>query len=157
MYDLGLCELRGSDLPSYGRYVIDYESEYTVYEQIARYIRQRIERGEWGPRRRLPTVAALAEEYGVAKDTVQQAIGYLRDLGIVYTVKKRGSYVKVGSDLVTVVVVEPGMRVIYRAADDVECAEMGLTEGASVAVIERAEGAVEVLPADKVELRGPEV
>ena len=134
--------------------MIDYESEYTVYEQIAAYIRQRIESGEWGPRRRLPTVVHLSQEYGVAKDTVMQALELLRDLGIIYTVKNRGSYVKVGSDLVTVVAVEPGMRVIFRLATDIERLEMELAEGASVAVVERPGGHVEVIPADKVEIRG---
>lgn len=128
-------------------------------EQIAADLRARIEAGEWGPRRRLPTVVHLSQHYGVAKDTVQLALGLLRELGIVYTVRNRGTFVRSGSDLVAIVVVEPGMRVIYRPASETERRDMELPDGAAVAVVERlgrSLSEVEVIPADKVEIRGPE-
>lgn len=124
-------------------------------EQIAAAIRQRIEDGEWRPRRRIPTVVDLSFEYGVAKATVQLAIAHLRDLGVVYTVKNRGTFVKLGADNVTVTALAAGDRSIGRPATEVEVEELALSEGDWVTVIERADGAVEVHPADKLELRGP--
>jgi DNA-binding GntR family transcriptional regulator len=137
--------------------VIDYQSEFTVKEQIAAHIRQRIEAGEWAPRRRLPSVTHLEQQYGVARNTILEALGLLRDLGLIYTVKNRGSFVRAGADFVTQVVVDAGTRIINRPASDVEVAELELPEHGWVTVVERADGPVEVLPADKVEIRGPEV
>ncbi|MEV4473264.1 GntR family transcriptional regulator [Nonomuraea sp. NPDC049504] len=135
--------------------MINYEADSPVYEQIAALLRARIEAGEWAPRQRLPSVTHLEQEYGVARQTVLQALSVLRDLGIVYTVKNRGSFVKVGADFLTVITPEPGVRIIVRQASDSEQRELDLPEGASVVVVERPGGDVQVLPADRVEIRGP--
>lgn len=136
--------------------MIDYESEFTVKEQIAADIRRRIDSGEWQPRRRLPTVVHLSQQYGVAKDTAALALGILRDLGLIYTVKNRGSFVKAGADFVTRIEFEAGIRITNRPAHDTEIADLDLAEHGWVTVVERGSGEIEVLPADKVEIRGPE-
>lgn len=133
--------------------MIDYEGDSPVYEQIAVQLRARIEAGEWGPRRRLPSVTHLEQQYGVARQTVIQALTVLRDLGLIYTVKNRGSFVRAGADFITVVSVDSETRIINRPASEAELAELELPEGAWVTVVERG-GEVEVLPADKVEIRG---
>lgn len=143
-------------MPAYGHHVIDYDAEHTVYQQIADQLRARIEASEWQPRRRLPSVVHLAQEFGVARDTVLRALELLRGLGLIYTVRNRGSFVRAGADFVTPVVVESGVRIINRPATDNELAELELSEGAWVTVVERG-GEVEVLPADRVEIRGPAV
>jgi DNA-binding transcriptional regulator YhcF (GntR family) len=134
--------------------VIDYESEFTVKEQVAADLRRRIADGEWGPRRRLPTVVHLTQQYGVAKDTVALALGMLRDLGVIYTVPNRGSFVRLGADNVTVVTLGPGDRGFIRQPSENERTDLDLGEDVMVLVVERAGGEVEVLPADKVELSG---
>lgn len=136
--------------------MIDPDGEQPVYLQVAALLRQRIESGEWQPRRRLPAVVHLEQEYGVARNTVLKAIKHLRDLGYVYTVPNWGTVVRAGSEHVTVVVMDPGSRGIYRVATAQEQAQLDLDDDAAVFVIERAGGEVEVLPADKVEVRGPE-
>ncbi|MGI5273109.1 GntR family transcriptional regulator [Nonomuraea sp. CA-218870] len=125
-------------------------------QQIVDALRARIDAGEWQPRRRLPSVVHLSQEFGVARDTILRALDVLRDLGLIYTVKNRGSFVKAGADFMTVVTPEPGVRIIARPAREQEIAEMDLPEGGWVMVVERG-GEVEVLPADRVEIRGPEV
>lgn len=125
-------------------------------EQIAAHIRQRIEAGEWAPRRRLPSVTHLEQQYGVARNTILEALGLLRDLGLIYTVKNRGSFVKAGADFITQVVADAGTRIVNRPAHETEIAELELLEHGWVTVVERGDE-VEVLPADKVEIRGPEV
>jgi GntR family transcriptional regulator len=134
--------------------VIDYESEYPVWLQVANAIKRRIEAGDWQPRKRLPTVTDLVHEYGVARNTMVQAIEHLRGTGYVYTVKNRGSFVRYGSDIVTVIHLQPEERVISRPASDDERERLALDDSCWVMVIERAGGEVEVLPADKVEIRG---
>lgn len=134
--------------------MIDYQSEFTVKEQIAADIRQRIEAGEWAPRRRLPSVTHLEQQYGVARNTILEALGLLRDLGLIYTVKNRGSFVRAGADFITQVVADAGTRIVNRPAHETEIAELELPEHGWVTVVERG-GEVEVLPADKVEIRGP--
>jgi DNA-binding GntR family transcriptional regulator len=135
--------------------VIDYESEFTVKEQIAADIRRRIEEGEWGPRKRLPSVTHLEQQYGVARNTMLEALALLRDLGIIYTVKNRGSFVRAGADFVTQIVAEPGTRILNRRANDAERRELDLPEDGWVTVVECG-GEVQHYPADKVEIRGPQ-
>lgn len=127
-----------------------------MYLQVANSIRSRIEAGEWQPRKRLPTVTDLVHEYGVARNTMMQAMEHLRDLGIIYTVRNRGSFVRYGSDLVAVVELRPGARCFSRRATDDERERLELEGEGWVTVIEARDGAIEVHPADKVEIRGPE-
>ena len=53
----------------------------------------RIAKGEWrsGP---LPSVKQLQQEYGVGRDTVLRAIDILREEGLVFTVPRRGTYIR---------------------------------------------------------------
>lgn len=137
----------------YGQYVVDYEADSPVYEQIALLLRARIEQGEWRPRQRLPSVTHLEQQYGVARQTILQAVGLLRDRGLVYTVKNRGSFVRAGADFITHIAVDSKTRIINRRASESERGELDLADDGWVTVVERG-GDVEVLPADKVEIRG---
>lgn len=138
-------------MSTYRRTVIDYEADTTVYQQIATDLRQRIAAGEWGPRRRLPSVTHLGQHYGVARQTVLQALAVLRDLGIVYTVKNRGSFVRAVA--VTSVAPVPGLRILARMPTSAEREELELGEGVPVLVVEYGDGRVEVLPGDSAEVR----
>jgi GntR family transcriptional regulator len=71
---------------------VDHGSPEPAYLQLAGILRARIKAGEWqsGP---LPSGPALEQEYGVGRDTVLRAISILRDEGLVFTVKRRGTYV----------------------------------------------------------------
>lgn len=135
--------------------MIDPKGEQPVYLQVAAELRARIESGEWPPRRRLPPVVALEHEYGVARNTVLKAIKHLRETGYVYTVPNWGTVVKAGADHIIVVVMESGSRAIVREASGKEREQLDLHEGAHVLSVEHG-GEVEVFPADKVEIRGPE-
>ena len=72
--------------------VIDPESADWPRQQAARIIRERIEAGELGPK--LPSIMALAEEIGVAPNTVAKALKILKAEGLVYGVPGRGTFVK---------------------------------------------------------------
>jgi len=55
-------------------------------------LRKRIERGEWQADDRLPSVAALANHYGVARRTVTRALETLADDGLVIIVRSWGTF-----------------------------------------------------------------
>ena len=64
-----------------------------LYEQVAAILRGRIAAGEWsrGP---LPSNRALQETYDVGEYVVTHAIRLLEDEGLVFTVPRRGIYVR---------------------------------------------------------------
>ncbi|HEV7897832.1 MAG TPA: GntR family transcriptional regulator [Planosporangium sp.] len=64
------------------------------HRQISAQLRARIHRGEWAPGERLPSIPAIAEMYGVAKQTVQRAIDQLRVEGLLITKPGSGTYVR---------------------------------------------------------------
>jgi DNA-binding GntR family transcriptional regulator len=64
-----------------------------LYQEIGEEIAQRIRQQEFLPNRAIPSEKALMKHYGVAKVTVRQAVGFLRDQGYVFTVPHRGTYV----------------------------------------------------------------
>jgi GntR family transcriptional regulator len=64
------------------------------HRQIAAQLRAQIRRGDWGPGERLPSIPAIAEMYGVAKQTVQRTIDALRIEGLLITKPGSGTYVR---------------------------------------------------------------
>jgi DNA-binding GntR family transcriptional regulator len=70
---------------------------HSRYLDIAAKLRERIEAGEWEPGAKLPTLDALAAEYGANRDTVGRAIGALESQGFVWAVQGRGVIVRRGT------------------------------------------------------------
>jgi len=64
------------------------------HRQIAADLRARINRGEWGPGERLPSIPAIAAMFGVAKQTVQRTVDQLRVEGLLITKPGSGTYVR---------------------------------------------------------------
>ncbi|GAA2210080.1 hypothetical protein GCM10009850_055390 [Nonomuraea monospora] len=64
-----------------------------IYQKIATEIIERIQRGEIPSNRPIPGEKAMMRQYGVAKVTARQAVAHLRELGWVFTVPYRGTYV----------------------------------------------------------------
>ncbi|XRQ03894.1 GntR family transcriptional regulator [Actinomadura welshii] len=63
------------------------------YEEIARDLQQRIERGDLSPGARLPPAQELADLWGVSTSTVKKAVNELRKRGRVETVPQKGNFV----------------------------------------------------------------
>jgi DNA-binding GntR family transcriptional regulator len=55
-------------------------------------LRARISAGEWQPQERLPSVAQLADEYGVARSTVVAALRRIEADGLVTIVRNWGTF-----------------------------------------------------------------
>lgn len=72
---------------------VDADLPEPAYQQLAGILTQKIQAGEWrsGP---IPSVKSLQQDYGVGRDTVLHSLRLLRDAGLIFTVPKRGSYVR---------------------------------------------------------------
>lgn len=64
-----------------------------LYEHMADHLAGRIERGDSRPDTALSAERRLAAEYGVSLGTARHATQILRDRGVVFTVKSKGTYV----------------------------------------------------------------
>ena len=64
------------------------------HRQIAGMLKERIRRGDWQPGERLPSIPAMAEMFGVAKQTVQRTVDQLRVEGVLITKPGSGTYVR---------------------------------------------------------------
>jgi GntR family transcriptional regulator len=72
---------------------IDPRGQLPPYQQIAAWIRGRIQSGELAPGQVLPSEKDLIDTFGVARTTVRRAIALLRAEGLAETIPQRGSYV----------------------------------------------------------------
>ncbi|MFC9440554.1 GntR family transcriptional regulator [Nocardia sp. NPDC057030] len=73
---------------------LDPDDPRPPYQQVANALRAAILTRKLGPGEQLPSGPQLAERYGVARMTVQQAIRVLRDEGLVVSRKGSGVYVR---------------------------------------------------------------
>lgn len=76
-----------------GQYSVDPDGDVPPFEQLRMQIAGRIASGELAPGRRLPTVRALAEEVGLAVNTVAKTYRTLEADGAVVTEGRRGTFV----------------------------------------------------------------
>jgi DNA-binding GntR family transcriptional regulator len=72
---------------------VDRESPVAAYLQIAGFLRGRIERGEYRPGQRLPSIADLVQTYGVARLTANKALRKLVADGLAEISPGMGVYV----------------------------------------------------------------
>jgi len=63
------------------------------YRQVAAILRARIESGDIAPTQRLPSIAGLVQEYGIARTTAAKALKMLVDEGLAEVVPGWGTYV----------------------------------------------------------------
>ena len=73
------------------------DSPTPLYVQVADHLAARIASGELQPGARLPAERDLAQDLGVAYDTIRRATALLRERGLIATVHGKGTYV-VGED-----------------------------------------------------------
>jgi DNA-binding GntR family transcriptional regulator len=63
------------------------------YVVIASDLREKIADGQYEPGEKLPTTRQLAQDYGAAAMTIQNAMRLLRDEGLIVTQQGRGTFV----------------------------------------------------------------
>ncbi|MGH1563519.1 GntR family transcriptional regulator [Mumia sp. DW29H23] len=76
------------------RIVIDPDASEPPYEQVRRQIASQAADGVLGPGTRIPTVRALAEDLGLAVNTVAKAYRALETEGVVETLGRRGTFIR---------------------------------------------------------------
>lgn len=74
---------------------IDFHADPTnyAYVHMANHLKARIEAGELKHNTPLPAERRLAQEYGVSLGTARRATEELRQWGLVYTLRSKGTYV----------------------------------------------------------------
>lgn len=77
-----------------GVITIDLLSETPPYVQLADQLRAMISAGEIGKGQPIPSIHALIQQTGLAKNTVSKAVGVLKGEGLVGQVPGRGVYVR---------------------------------------------------------------
>lgn len=86
---------RGLGIPTVpGVITVDPLSETPPYVQIADQLRELIRSGKIARGQPIPSVHALIQQTGVAKNTASKAVRVLKDEGLVGQVPGRGVYVK---------------------------------------------------------------
>ncbi len=76
---------------------IDHNSSEPKYKQIAISIIENIEFGKITTGSQLPSITQLSLDYAISRDTVEKAYKYLRDQGVIESVKGKGFYVLVSA------------------------------------------------------------
>jgi DNA-binding GntR family transcriptional regulator len=72
--------------------VIDHDSPVALHEQLASILRTMIADGQITGR--VPSILALAQEYGVSHRTSQRALSTLAAEGLIVAVRGKGFYVR---------------------------------------------------------------
>jgi DNA-binding GntR family transcriptional regulator len=65
-----------------------------LYEQVADYVEAQITSGDLKPGQKFPDMRDLAEEWGVAYQTVRRAMRELRERGLVVSRVGKGTFVQ---------------------------------------------------------------
>ena len=134
--------------------MIDPSADRAVFRQLADLLRDQIQSGALAPGEPLPSELRLAQEHGISRTTVRQAIGQLRTEGLVTVDRPRGTFVRVPepTELITL---RRGEKAGARMPTDAERRAHRLAEGVPVLVITAPDGTTTVHPADRVQLTRP--
>lgn len=73
---------------------VDRRADRALFRQLADVLREDINAGELAPGQRLPSETELIERYRVSRGTARDAIGLLRQEGLIIVEHGRGAYVR---------------------------------------------------------------
>jgi len=129
--------------------VIDPNADRAVFRQLADLLRDRITSGDLAPGASLPSELRLAQEYGLSRTTVRQAMAQLRSEGLVIVEPPRGTFVRTTEPTETVTLLK-GDTASARMPTPTERRELNIGEGVPVLVVFRADGSRELYAADRI-------
>jgi GntR family transcriptional regulator len=124
------------------------------FQQLAAMLRDDIRAGRIQPGHLLPSETVLQQRHDVNRLTARAAINVLRAEGLAELVFGRGVIVREPNELQDLVLPADSVAV-SRMPTVEERAEYGIPEGVPLISVTAADGAVEVYPADRWQLRGP--
>lgn len=131
--------------------MIDPTADRAVFRQLADLLRDQISSGTLGPGDPLPSELRLAQEYGLSRTSVRQAIAILRTEGLVNVERPRGTFVR-PAEATETVPLRRGDVISARMPTEAERRSLHLAEGVPVLVVHATDGAEAVHPADRVRL-----
>ncbi|MGV9368351.1 MULTISPECIES: GntR family transcriptional regulator [Micromonospora] len=129
--------------------MIDPSSDRAVFRQLADLLRDRITSGDLAPGASLPSELRLAQEHGLSRTSVRQAIALLRSEGLVIVKPPRGTFVRAVEPAETVTLLK-GDTASARMPTPAERRELEIGEGVPVLVVFRADGSRELYAADRI-------
>ncbi|MEH0933391.1 winged helix-turn-helix domain-containing protein [Micromonospora sp. CPCC 205558] len=129
--------------------MIDPSADRAVFRQLADLLRDRITSGDIAPGASLPSELRLAQEHGLSRTSVRQAIAILRSEGLVIVEPPRGTFVRAIEPTETVKLLK-GDTASARMPTPAERRELEIGEGVPVLVVFRADGSRELYAADRV-------
>lgn len=132
--------------------MIDPSSDRAVYRQIADDLRNQVVGGHIGPGEWLQSAPRLAQEYGVAVETVRRALRLLHAEEVVVVEPNYGARVPEPVSRAQVSVPR-GSTVIGRPATPDERAEYGIAEGGHILVVSLGGRVRAKYAEDRTELR----
>ncbi|MGB8453644.1 MAG: GntR family transcriptional regulator [Anaerocolumna sp.] len=100
--------------------IIDYKDRRPIYEQILERFQTLILKGVLEPDSKLPSVRNLAMDLSVNPNTIQRAYAGLEQLGFVYSVKGKGSFIAANTQLIQCKkdeILEKGLKLAKEAKD----------------------------------------
>lgn len=122
-----------------------------MFRQLADLLRDQIMSGDLQPGAPLPSELRLAQEHGLSRTTVRQAIAILRSEGLVTVQAPRGTFVRIVEPTETITLHE-GDTATTRMPTARERRDLDLAEGVPVLVITRSDGSTELHPGDRTRL-----
>ena len=69
------------------------KSEQYIYQRILKTLKEEIENGTWTPGDRLPSLDQLRDRFEVNRLTARRAVEELKEMGLVYSLPAKGTYV----------------------------------------------------------------
>lgn len=74
--------------------LVDFDSsDSPIYLQLITLFRRQIMLGSWPVNERIPTIEALATQFGVANGTIRQSLAFLEREGLIKRIRRRGTFV----------------------------------------------------------------
>jgi DNA-binding transcriptional regulator YhcF (GntR family) len=126
----GIREQTGDHVPL--QIVIDPSAPDAPYEQLRAQISDQAHGGDLPAGYKLPTVRGLAEELGLAANTVAKAYRALESDGVIETRGRHGTYVAAAGDAAAKEAAEAALSYVRRAQ------RLGLDRTAALAAVEDA-------------------
>jgi GntR family transcriptional regulator len=130
--------------------MIDPDSPWPAWRQLADMLRDQILSGELAPGARLASEETMTQQYGIARNTVRQAISALRSEGLLDVNPPQPTRVRVRPDEVIVDLAAGTVRT--RMPTPAERRELGIGEGVPVLLVEQ-NGETTLYAGDRTALR----
>ncbi|WP_433609018.1 GntR family transcriptional regulator [Dactylosporangium sp. CA-139114] len=121
------------------------------YRAVADQLREQVAAGEYQEGRPLPAEALLMREFAVSLMTVRRALALLREEGLIATQRGRAARVRARPKRRRIVL-ERGAALVGRMPSPQERARLGIERGVPLLEIRRADGTVEQVDAETVEV-----